>query len=58
MSITLAPEYANILAINTNMNSHFLDMKNMEEASKYYSLPVYKREQRQDIYIDIYEEEI
>ena len=49
-------EYANILSDETDIYSYSLYIDNMVEASKYYSLPIYKREQEQDLYSDIDEE--
>ena len=48
--------YANILSDTSNMYAESLGLDDMEDASKYYSLPKYKREQEQDLYLDIDEE--
>lgn len=48
--------YANILSDTSNMYAESLGLDDMQDASKYYSLPKYKRDQEQDLYLDINEE--
>ena len=48
--------YANIISDTSNIYAESLGIDDMQDASKYYSLPKYKREQEQDLYLDIDEE--